>query len=198
MAEIVQNNKEIAIETNPMYGREGPQGPQGYTPYIGENGNWWINEEDTGKPSRGEAGPAGEQGPAGPAGETGPAGEQGPAGEAGPQGPAGAPGEDGATLPAEVVSITDLSSLQTNTFYHLTPSSTSLVCSFPAVSDTSVTNNIVIQADFSAEAVSIDWGSDCLFFEGIVPDISQTGYYDIVLIYNNPASKWSVKCIKVG
>ena len=24
------------------------RGPQGHTPYIGENGNWWINGEDTG------------------------------------------------------------------------------------------------------------------------------------------------------
>ena len=31
----------------------------GSTPYIGENGNWWINEEDTGKPSRGETGKTG-------------------------------------------------------------------------------------------------------------------------------------------
>ena len=31
----------------------------GSTPYIGENGNWWINEEDTGRPSRGETGKTG-------------------------------------------------------------------------------------------------------------------------------------------
>lgn len=29
-------------------------------PYIGDNENWWINGVDTGKPSRGEQGPAGE------------------------------------------------------------------------------------------------------------------------------------------
>ena len=33
------------------------RGEQGYTPTIGENGNWYINGEDTGKPSRGETGP---------------------------------------------------------------------------------------------------------------------------------------------
>lgn len=27
------------------------RGLPGYTPYIGENGNWWINEEDTGFPT---------------------------------------------------------------------------------------------------------------------------------------------------
>lgn len=27
---------------------EGPQGPPGETPFIGENGNWWIGDTDTG------------------------------------------------------------------------------------------------------------------------------------------------------
>lgn len=31
-----------------IQGDEGLQGPQGETPYIGENGNWWIGDEDTG------------------------------------------------------------------------------------------------------------------------------------------------------
>ncbi len=29
-------------------------GPRGHTPYIGENGNWWIDEEDTGVSAGGE------------------------------------------------------------------------------------------------------------------------------------------------
>ncbi len=29
-------------------GATGQNGKDGYTPYIGENGNWWINEKDTG------------------------------------------------------------------------------------------------------------------------------------------------------
>ena len=29
------------------------------TPYIGENGNWYLGDEDTGKPSRGDKGPDG-------------------------------------------------------------------------------------------------------------------------------------------
>ena len=29
------------------------------TPYIGENGNWYVGDEDTGKPSRGDKGPDG-------------------------------------------------------------------------------------------------------------------------------------------
>ena len=47
------------------------QGGGGSAPTIGENGNWYIDGVDTGKPSRGE------QGPAGPQGETGPQGEPG-------------------------------------------------------------------------------------------------------------------------
>ena len=47
---------------------------------IGDNGNWFINGVDTGKPSRGEQGPQGDPGP------------QGPAGADGAQGPAGADG----------------------------------------------------------------------------------------------------------
>lgn len=47
------------------------QGSGGSAPTIGENGNWYIDGVDTGKPSRGE------QGPAGPQGETGPQGEPG-------------------------------------------------------------------------------------------------------------------------
>lgn len=64
-------------------------------PKIGANGNWYIGEEDTGKPSRGATGPqgvAGAQGPAGPKGEQGAAGSQG---KQGIQGPKGDPGEAG-------------------------------------------------------------------------------------------------------
>lgn len=31
----------------------GPPGPSGNTPYIGENGNWWIGDKDTGTPASG-------------------------------------------------------------------------------------------------------------------------------------------------
>ena len=67
-------------------GADGTDGTDGITPTIGENGNWYLGETDTGKPSKGE------QGPQGPKGDQG---EQGPQGEAGPQGPAGADGTDG-------------------------------------------------------------------------------------------------------
>lgn len=34
-------------------------GTDGATPYIGDNGNWWIRGEDTGKPSKGTDGKSG-------------------------------------------------------------------------------------------------------------------------------------------
>ena len=67
-------------------GATGPAGKNGITPTIGENGNWYLGEADTGKPSRGEQGPKGEQGPQGVQGETG---EQGPPGQTGPAGQTG-------------------------------------------------------------------------------------------------------------
>ena len=73
----------------------GKDGGAAATPTIGENGNWYINGEDTGKPSRGEQGPKGEQGPQGPAGADGEDGAQGPQGPEGPQGPAGKDGAPG-------------------------------------------------------------------------------------------------------
>lgn len=30
-----------------------------FIPHIGENGNWYVGDEDTGKPSRGDKGPDG-------------------------------------------------------------------------------------------------------------------------------------------
>lgn len=74
-------------------GATGPQGPQGVTPHIGDNGNWYIGSTDTGKPSRGEKGDTGEKGEKGDTGATGPTG---PKGDTGPQGPAGATGAAGA------------------------------------------------------------------------------------------------------
>ena len=71
-------------------GATGPAGKDGITPTIGENGNWYLGEADTGKPSRGEQGPKGEQGPPGKDGTPGQQGEPGPAGQTGPTGPIGA------------------------------------------------------------------------------------------------------------
>ena len=76
-------------------------GPSGASPYIGENGNWFVGELDTGVQAQGAQGPKGEQGPQGaqgPKGEQGPQGVQGPKGEQGPQGATGPQGDTGACV----------------------------------------------------------------------------------------------------
>lgn len=56
-------------------GPAGASGADGVTPTIGENGNWYLGNTDTGKPSRGAKGDKGDPGDTGP---QGPAGSQGP------------------------------------------------------------------------------------------------------------------------
>ena len=58
-------------------GATGPAGKDGITPTIGANGNWYLGDEDTGKPSRGEKGDPGAKGAAGPQGDVGPKGADG-------------------------------------------------------------------------------------------------------------------------
>lgn len=58
-------------------------GPSGASPYIGENGNWFVGELDTGVQAQGAQGPKGEQGPQGaqgPQGDTGATGAKGDTG----------------------------------------------------------------------------------------------------------------------
>ena len=43
-------------------GDTGAAGADGKTPYVGDNGNWFVGSDDTGKPSRGEKGDKGEKG----------------------------------------------------------------------------------------------------------------------------------------
>lgn len=43
-------------------GANGKDGENGKTPYVGENGNWYIGMDDTGKPSRGAKGEPGTDG----------------------------------------------------------------------------------------------------------------------------------------
>ena len=58
-------------------GRDGINGQDGNTPYIGKNGNWFINEVDLGISAKGSPGPQGIPGPAGPQGLQGPQGDPG-------------------------------------------------------------------------------------------------------------------------
>ena len=52
-------------------GAKGDPGEDGITPTIGENGNWYLGETDTGKPSRGEKGDPGQKGDSGQKGDPG-------------------------------------------------------------------------------------------------------------------------------
>lgn len=76
-----------------------PTIPTAVTPHIGENGNWYLGNTDTGKPSRGEKGDTGVQGPKGDTGAQGPQGEKGATGATGPKGDKGDTGATGATGP---------------------------------------------------------------------------------------------------
>ncbi len=52
----------IATVEDGADGKPGAAGAGGITPTIGPNGNWYLGEEDTGKPSRGDTGPQGAPG----------------------------------------------------------------------------------------------------------------------------------------
>lgn len=64
-------------------GAAGAPGKDGLTPHIGENGNWWIGDTDTGISAKGVKGNTGDKGEKGDTGPQGAAGPQGPAGEDG-------------------------------------------------------------------------------------------------------------------
>ena len=76
-------------------------GKDGKTPYIGDNGNWWIGETDTGvkaKGDKGDKGDQGETGQQGPKGDKGDTGEKGDTGDQGPTGPKGDKGDTGVSI----------------------------------------------------------------------------------------------------
>ena len=81
-------------------------GENGVTPHIGENGNWYIGNTDTGKPSRGEKGDTGAKGDKGDKGDPFTysdftaeqlAALKGAKGDKGDKGDTGATGADGKT-----------------------------------------------------------------------------------------------------
>lgn len=73
--EAVQQIVDEYLAQNPP--SAGADGKDGITPTIGDNGNWYLGDTDTGKPSRGETGQKGEKGETGAQGDTGATGPAG-------------------------------------------------------------------------------------------------------------------------
>ena len=67
-------------------GQNGSDGADGNTPFIGENGNWWIGEIDTGVKAAGTDGTDGEKGDKGDKGDPGEKGDKGDKGDPGQNG----------------------------------------------------------------------------------------------------------------
>ena len=102
-------------------GANGKDGTDGKTPYVGDNGNWYIGADDTGKPSRGAKGEKGDKGDKGDKGAQGIQGEQGIQGVQGARGEPGSPGakgdkgDTGATPNLTIGSVTTLDAGQNAT-----------------------------------------------------------------------------------
>ncbi len=64
-------------------GQPGQPGADGQTPYVGENGNWWVGDTDLGVSATGSEGSQGEQGEPGDPGQDGSKGDKGDKGEDG-------------------------------------------------------------------------------------------------------------------
>ena len=76
-------------------GKDGADGADGNTPFIGENGNWWIGETDTGVKAAGIDGTDGVDGEKGDKGDKGDPGEKGDKGDNGDKGDKGDKGDAG-------------------------------------------------------------------------------------------------------
>ena len=55
----------LGVKATGDTGAAGKDGADGVTPHIGENGNWWIGNTDTGVSAKGKKGDVGPQGPPG-------------------------------------------------------------------------------------------------------------------------------------
>ena len=109
----IKNTLDLCVKGNSSFenvgtlkGENGADGQDGATPEIGENGNWWIVDKDTGKPSRGATGATGATGADGATPEIGENGNWYINGEdtgkpsRGATGATGADGQNGAGVPA--------------------------------------------------------------------------------------------------
>ncbi len=83
------NGKDGAAGKDGTNGQNGRDGKDGNTPFIGENGNWWIGETDTAVKAAGIDGTDGVDGDKG---------EKGDPGEKGDKGDKGDPGQNGGSF----------------------------------------------------------------------------------------------------
>ena len=92
------NGKDGADGKDGTNGQNGRDGKDGKTPFIGENGNWWIGDIDTAVKAAGidgTDGVDGDKGDKGDPGEKGDKGDKGDKGEKGEKGDKGDPGQNG-------------------------------------------------------------------------------------------------------
>ena len=89
------NGKDGADGKDGTNGQNGSDGADGNTPFIGENGNWWIGETDTGVKAAGVDGDKGDKGDKGAPGEKGEKGDTGEKGDKGEKGEKGDKGDKG-------------------------------------------------------------------------------------------------------
>lgn len=83
------NGKDGADGKDGTNGQNGSDGADGNTPFIGENGNWWIGETDTSVKAAGIDGTDGVDGTDGEKGDKGDKGDKGEKGDKGDKGDAG-------------------------------------------------------------------------------------------------------------
>ena len=86
------NGKDGAAGKDGINGQNGRDGKDGKTPFIGENGNWWIGDIDTAVKA------AGIDGTDGVDGDKGEKGDPGEKGDKGDKGDKGVPGQNGGSL----------------------------------------------------------------------------------------------------
>lgn len=185
-------------ETGPQ-GDPGPDGADGVTPTIGENGNWYLGETDTGKPSRGGQGPKGDTGDQGPQGLPGPTGPGVPTG--GTTGQVLAKSGDGdyetewknvesggsqgiTIVNGDAENPIDLSTLTETGIY---------ICDGwwkPRNQDVANANPVILFAQKNTNGITSQWY--------INPKDNNTGKYDVRPNINNPFREFEVKANYTG
>ena len=51
---VAEDINALNARVDELDGKVGTGGGNGLTPHIGDNGNWWLGNNDTGQPARGE------------------------------------------------------------------------------------------------------------------------------------------------